>query len=192
MFDFESFYESIAQSLPDNSVIAEVGVADGASAIYLAESILNLGKTVQFYLIDDLSYGGGKQYRELWKNLRNADLLQHVEIMPKNSLEASCEFPDNHFDFVFIDASHRYELTKADVRLWHRKVKENCVLAGHDYNDGEGREVKMAVDEVIPKMVTRTDIPDRVFVPETVLHVLPTKKECGIWWVRKTFYAKLI
>lgn len=192
MFDFSGFYERIAESLPDGAVIAEVGVANGASAIYLAEAMLNRNKHFTFYLIDSLAYGGADQLRGLLKNLSKANLFDWVEVLPYSSLEAACRFPDGHFDFVFIDASHKYEWTKADIRLWYTKIKELGILAGHDYNDGpEGKEVKQAVDEVIPMSVTRTDIPDCIFEPENVLSIEKTTKGCGVWSIRKKWYVRL-
>lgn len=192
MFDFHSFYDRMAEQLPDGAVIAEVGVANGASAIFLAEAMLNRNKHFQFYLIDSLAYGGADQLRGLLKNLSKANLFDWVEVLPYSSLDASCRFPDGHFDFVFIDASHRYEWTKADIRLWYSKIKENGILAGHDYNDGpEGMEVKQAVDEVVPMSVTRNDIPDRIFDPENVLSIEKTTKGHGVWSIRKKWYVRL-
>ena len=141
MFDFSGFYLDTATELPKDAVIAEVGVGEGASAIYLAETLLNLGKKFTFYFIDSLAYGQDRQLRALIKNVGNAGLGHLVEIIPLSSVEAACRFPDNHFDFVFIDASHKTEETKADILLWYEKVKTGGVLAGHDYNKGEGEEV---------------------------------------------------
>ena len=59
--------------------------------------------------------------------------------------------------FVFIDASHLYEQTKADIRLWYRKVKDEGILAGHDLNQ---EPVGRAVREVIPYVITRDPIPN--------------------------------
>lgn len=176
MFDFESFYTKMADALPERSVIAEVGLADGASSIFLAETLLNFGKKFRLHLIDSLAYGGPDQLNTLLSNITKARLGHWVEILTFDSLNASCRFPDGHFDFVFIDASHRYELTKADIRLWHRKIKPEGLLAGHDYNDGEGAEVKMAVDEVVPK---------------ESLQVVETKKKFNVWWIKSPQYVQL-
>lgn len=191
MFDFADYYANVALNLPNNATIAEVGVADGASAIFLAETLLNQGKTFRLHLIDSLAYGGADQLNDLLRNVQAAGLADWLHVMPFDSLNASCRFPDDHFDFVFIDASHRYELTKADVRLWYRKVKCGGVLAGHDYNEGEGSEVKRAVDEVIPKKVTHFMGNGNIPRNETVLQIEPTQRELGVWWLRKQDYVSL-
>ncbi len=167
MFDFAPFYQRTAAQMPNGAKLAEIGIADGVSAIFLAEAMLNLGKEFQFYLVDSLAYGGMDQLHTIIKNVAAADLFKWVEIIPHDSLAASCRFPDNYFDFVFIDASHLYEPTKADIRLWYYKVKGTGILAGHDYHHVE---VNRAVAEVIPGMSLRTE---------------STEKECGVWWVMK-------
>jgi predicted O-methyltransferase YrrM len=185
MFDFEMFYKDMAIKMPNEAVIAEVGVAEGASAIYLAEQLLNLGKTFTFYLIDDLSYGRDMQLRILMKNVGNAHLAHLVEIVPLPSAEAACRFPDVHFDFVFIDASHKFEWTKADITLWYQKVKINGILAGHDYNDLEGAEVKQAVNMMFPKQ--KVVINGMRQFPLEIIH---TKKDLNVWKVRKSDQLK--
>lgn len=192
MFDFKDYYAEIAEYLPERSVIAEIGVADGVSSIFLAETLLNLKKKFKFYMIDSLAYGGPDQLNTIVQHIGNAGLGALVEIVAVDSLNASCRFPDNHFDFVFIDASHKFEFTKADIRLWYQKIKEGGVLAGHDYNEQEGLEVKRAVDLVIPTTVTRAPLADgQVFEPEPVLHIVETAREYGVWWLQKRFYLRM-
>jgi predicted O-methyltransferase YrrM len=188
MFDFKDFYRSIVRQMPKGAVMAEVGVADGASAIFLAEVMQETGKKFRLYLIDSLAYGGSDQLQTIVRNVLLSELpSKRIEIVPKDSLNASCQFPDGHFDFVFIDASHRYEETKADIRLWYRKIKEDGILAGHDYHHSP--EVKQAVDEVLPRTIVRAPLADgRIFEPENFLHTANTAKDFGVWWVQKKFY----
>lgn len=42
-------------------------------------------------------------------------------------------FPDNFFDFVYIDADHSYDGVKSDLHNWWSKVSVGGVLGGHDY-----------------------------------------------------------
>lgn len=187
MFDFKAFYDRMAKELPHDAVIAEVGVADGASALYLAEKLHEIGKTFKLYMIDNLDYGKQDQLRTIINNVMHSGLSEFIEILPYDSLHASCRFPDVHFDFVFIDASHKYEFTKADIRLWYRKVKENRILAGHDYNSDEGKEVLQAVNEVIPAYADYTNEKN----PIKVLQTEETEKGYGVWWVRKYWQIKI-
>lgn len=192
MFDFAAYYDEVAAALPNNCILAEVGVADGASAIYLAETLVEMGKTFKLYLIDSLAYGGQDQLNEIIKHVQRAGLSELCEIVAKDSLNASCQFADNHFDFVFIDASHQYEPTKADIRLWYHKVKMDGILAGHDYNQQEGQGVFLAVREVIPATFTRPPLADgQTFPEEVVRNIVATEKEYNVWWLQKKFYLTL-
>ena len=80
-------------------------------------------------------------------------------IIHKTSVEAAKEIPDGFFDFVFIDADHRYEYIYDDVRAWWPKVRNGGILMGHDYNGTLERRyggrvwgVKKAVDEFALEM----------------------------------------
>jgi predicted O-methyltransferase YrrM len=61
------------------------------------------------------------------------------------SLEASNLYEDESLDFVFLDASHKYDDLQADLKAWLPKVKNNGILAGHDY--GSWKEVTNAVND---------------------------------------------
>lgn len=169
MFDFEVFYQKVVNELPDGARICEVGVADGKSAIFLAEAMARQGKKYSLTMIDNLDYGHTGQLQEIIKNIQRSGQGENITFLPMSSLDASCKFPDEYFHFVFIDASHRYEETKADIRLWFKKMMPNCKLAGHDYNSGpEGVEVYRAVNEVIP--------PEHLQSEETSLGY-------GVWYI---------
>jgi hypothetical protein len=54
----------------------------------------------------------------------------------KHSTEAAQDFPDNYFDYIYIDGDHRYEPVKADLEAWYPKLKIGGVFGGHDYTMG--------------------------------------------------------
>ncbi len=56
-----------------------------------------------------------------------------VKIYRDYSYNTVREFPDEYFDFVFIDADHTYEGCKRDILDWYPKIKRGGVLCGHDY-----------------------------------------------------------
>lgn len=163
LFDYEDYYNWVAEWLPDNCRIAEIGIADGRSMIYLAAKLEELGKTCTLYAIDNMSYGGWKQTKEVVDHIVKSN-LKTITLLTVDSLIASCQFSDGFFDFVFIDASHKYEETKADISLWKRKIKVGGILAGHDYLGIA--EVRNAVDESLA---------------EHYIRVYKTLKNHGIW-----------
>ena len=189
MTDFEDFYKSVAKRLPNKARICEVGVADGKSSLMLADFMHSEGKEFTLVMVDSCDYGGKNQAHDIWTNIIQSG-YKNIEFLHMGSLDASCKFNDGYFDFVFIDASHEYEPTKADIRLWWHKVKDEGLLAGHDYFGHE--QVRSAVDELIPVSVTRSDIVGRIFEPEEVLVLMETHAGCGVWSVEKKHYVKLL
>lgn len=147
MCDFREYYRQVAEQLPSPCRVIEVGVADGHSAIFLAETLQSMGKKFQLVMVENMDYGKEEQQNTLLVNIIKSGLADHIRLVSLDSLIASCKFPDQWADFVFIDASHKYEQTKADIRLWFRKVRVGGILAGHDYHMDE---VNQAVKEVIP------------------------------------------
>ena len=167
MCDFQNYYDWVAEIIPNECRICEIGIADGFSAIYLAEKILNLGKSIErFVLVDNLDYGNFRQAQTIINHIIKSE-LKCFDFIQQSSLDASCNFPDGYFHHVFIDASHTFEGTKADARLWNYKVVDGYWLAGHDANmDG----VKEAIEHVIPK---------------EHLEIIATEKNLGVWKVQK-------
>lgn len=167
MFDFAEQYQRFANELPERSIIAEVGVSNGKSALFLASKLIEQNKEYQLEMIDNMAYGGAVQMQEIMRNIVNSG-LPNINLVPKDSLNASTGYPDELFDLVFLDSSHEYEPTKAELRCWIHKIKEGGILGGHDANY---TEVKNAITEVIP---------------EEMLHIEETEHKWGMWWMRKT------
>lgn len=189
MFDFHSFYDRIAEELPNECRIAEIGVANGASSLYLAQRLHELGKSFTLYMVDNLAYGGNDQLADIISNVQKSGLGESIVIMPVDSLNASLKFNDNSLHFVFDDGSHTYEGTKADIRLWWNKVSYGSILAGHDFNEQEGKGVLDAVTELLPRTILRPPIENQQeFEPEPFLEVVNTTKSLGVWAVRKQWY----
>lgn len=188
MFDFSHFYDRIAKELPNDCKVCEIGVADGHSALYLAERLHHYGKKFKLYMVDSMDYGGFEQMKTIYQNIIKSGLGEFIEVVPYESLEAAKKFNDGYLDFIYIDSSHSYDGTKAEIPVWYNKLKDECILAGHDWN---AKEVKQAVEEIVPKTFLRTDIQDRNFDVEKVLHSEETTKGWGVWWFRKQWYLKL-
>ena len=141
-----------------NLVGVEIGVGLGINA-YNILSTLDIKK---LYLIDP--YTMTKEKGVAGYHLKNASDNQYKEYSEKLKKEAIdklkpfedkiewifdySEFaakliPDD-LDFVYIDGNHDYEGVKKDIELYHEKVKQGGLVAGHDY---DGADVEKAVKE---------------------------------------------
>ena len=96
---------------------------------------------------------------EMYYNLVNfASKDKRITIIRDYSLNASKSFPDEYFDFVYLDADHTYAAVKADLEAWWRKVKKGGILAGHDYFKRFANGVTFGVIEAVDEFCDRNHI----------------------------------
>jgi hypothetical protein len=160
----------LLRRLPSGSIGAEIGVHEGE----FSEQILRIVKPRKLHLIDpwkyessdeyrDALYGGKAQGGQAEMNQRYDDVCNRfdgdikagrVTIHRGCSADVSGRFPDEYFDWVYIDGNHVYEFVKSDLELFFRKVKTGGYLAGDDYEQGRWWKggVKRAVDEFLKNM----------------------------------------
>lgn len=132
---------------------AEIGVRAGENTLNIVKSEF-IGK---LYLIDhyeahvessgiEITKEQQKDfYYKMFKNLHPyIDKLVFVSVA---SDFASTLFEDGYFDFVYIDAGHKYDEVQKDMSLWLPKVKYNGILCGHDFNNVSTPEVAKAVKD---------------------------------------------
>jgi len=152
----------LLKKLPKNSICAEVGVWKGT----LSKRIIKLTKPKRLILIDawasDMMHDNSdvqnltqNDFDLLYSNvLKKFSDNDEVEIIRKNSKEAVKIFPDEYFDWIYIDASHHYEDVLQDLELARLKVKKGGIIAGDDYINAVGKwglDVIKAVDNFAKK-----------------------------------------
>lgn len=158
----------------------EVGASNGANA----KDIISTWKGEELILVDTWGDHIPEMYRERtdWTDFQACynECLKLAEEFPnrihlerQRSLEAAPGYPDNFFDFVYIDAAHDKFSVTADIVAWYPKVKPGCLFAGHDYYN----------DTVWPAYCeVRGVVDDWIAFNKLTMHYTP---ECGSWWIIK-------
>jgi len=133
------WYNEICRNIKNGKII-EIGSFEGLSLSYIKDTIKSNNNTI--YCVEKYCR------KKLIKNTK----LWGVNLIRKDSILASKDFPDNYFDLVYIDADHSYEFVKKDIENWITKVKNKGIIAGHDY-DKHWPDVMRAVNELLPKRI---------------------------------------
>jgi hypothetical protein len=163
-FNFEQLYNDVLDNITDNSIFVEVGVWKGKSISYAVVEGINRNKNIKFYgvdtfegspdehMVNDQSVLDGMLYNEY--TINTDPISDYLTTIINDSVEASTLFEDGSVDFVFIDASHKYENVKADILAWLPKIKKGGSIGGHDYVSTPGHAdhgVYLAVNEILGK-----------------------------------------
>lgn len=147
--------------LPKNTVCAEIGVWRGD----FSQKILDHLNPQKLYLIDPWKYEpdyGSSWYGEKDKNQEFMDNIysnvaerfkndSKICIVRMSSAEAAKIFPDNYFNWIYLDANHTHLFVKQDLELFWPKIKNGGYLCGDDYStNGWWKDgVIKAVDEFV-------------------------------------------
>ena len=126
--------EKLLQQFPKKGIVAELGVDNGD----FSEKIMTYTAPVKLYLVDVWKtnrYNKNKM-NFVKKRFENEINLGRIVIIRGNSEKVLKKFDDNYFDWVYIDTTHSYLQTIKELKLCRLKVKENGIIAGHDYSKG--------------------------------------------------------
>ena len=130
---------------------AEIGVKGANNAINILKN-LNMEC---LYLVDAFKkYNGYKYWDKNYEPIAKKRLKKYgdeTDLMVDFSQDAVKQFQDGFFDFVYIDANHKYKYVKQDIELWYPKVKNDGILGGHDFKHGQYNDVYRAVMEFVDK-----------------------------------------
>jgi len=152
----------------------EIGVQNGNFSDVLLRSTLQKLYLVDCWDYQPQGYVDGANVDQNRQNLIYNNIKikyqnnKRVNIIKDFSINASSLFPDNYFDFVYIDANHSFEAVMQDLESWYPKVKLNGVIAGHDYLDDFASYTKFGVKSAVDKffqlkhkkvMSTMQDVP---------------------------------
>lgn len=164
-FDYQELYSFFIETCPDNGHILEIGSWKGKSSAYMAVEIINSKKKIRFDCIDTWLGTHADEYHALAvKKIDNKlfelflsnikPVANIINPIRKKSIDASLDYEDGSIDIIFIDADHSYESVIQDINCWLPKVKQNGILAGHDYITNYHHGVKAAVHQIFGNNIT--------------------------------------
>lgn len=122
--------EELLRHMPKNGIVAELGVYHGD----FAKNIFAITEPDKLYLIDYWPHIEDQQ--KCAENLKNELATGKVEMIEEMLEIALPTFPDYCFDWVYLDACHRYKPTATALAILARKVKRDGIIAGHDFCNG--------------------------------------------------------
>jgi len=120
--------EEMLTTIPKEGKVAELGVDEGD----FSDQIISITEPEKLFLVDEW---GTERYGEekMRKVKKRFDDHTEVSIVRERSEVALNNFEDGFFDLVYIDTTHSYEQTSVELDISQRKVKEDGIIAGHDY-----------------------------------------------------------
>lgn len=175
----DDYLEYVKTLLPENPKVLEIGVEHGI----FSGKIMDVLQPSELHLLDPWEFNVAKGLFYQEAHLRNiptaySNVNMQIEIERKYEKEIAegivhihrgyshdlvDRFEVGYFDFVYLDGCHLYESVKQDIEDYHKKVKPEGILGGHDYISKEtlfvqqgvtytnqlGYGIKQAVDEFL-------------------------------------------
>jgi hypothetical protein len=133
--------------MPKNGIVAEVGVAYGD----FSQKIIDAISPKKIYAIDHfnqnnpfVNYWGRDDFardnmpHQQWYENRFKTEIESGMMETRQGLSWDCisKFPDDYFDYVYLDAAHDYHSVKKDIELIGNKVKNGGFIQFNDYCNG--------------------------------------------------------
>ena len=127
--------------LPKNAICAELGCGKGP----FSRLILQITDPKRFFIVDPYWKAYGDKYP--YRNSETYDYFKRAmdKIRPCKNYDCVTfvieydtiflsDYPDNFFDWIYLDTSHEYEQTLKELALLKTKIKDEGLICGHDYN----------------------------------------------------------
>lgn len=152
----EMFLRVLADFIPTGSIGCEIGVLHGD----FSKKILDEIKPEELYLIDpfykneetysngvNTAYSTEENYQSVLQRFNEEIINSQVFVCRGFSYDLVDRFLNKTFDWIYHDGSHKYKDIKKDLNDWLPKMKDNAIIAGHDYIELEDFGVIQAVNE---------------------------------------------
>ena len=136
----------VVDMLPKSGIGAEIGVWKGE----FSSQLLQGANPQRLYLIDPWQTQNDSIHRKAWYGVDRGENMEEiyqgvmkqfaseraegtVVVRRGASQDVLREFPDGHFDFIYIDGDHEYSAVRQDCFLAFEKVRVGGLICGDDY-----------------------------------------------------------
>lgn len=143
-FNYSETYDIIADLIPDDGIIVEIGSFLGRSTHYLATSLMNANKEdVKIYCVD--TFEGSSEHANIklpkdFSHIFRDNLKFFIGRNMVHVLQGRSDDPkilerieEATVDYIMVDGAHEYDAVKDDIVNWWPKLKPEGVMCGDDY-----------------------------------------------------------
>ena len=139
----------VLKILSEDKICLEIGSLYGRSTVAMAD-VAKKVFSVDTHIADGSGIGQlDIGYTSLFTFLENINGYSNIGVCVGDSKSIIPMFPDDFFDFIFIDGEHGFDSVINDTSVSWPKLKIYGVLAFHDYNAWEG--VTKAINDCFKK-----------------------------------------
>ena len=157
--------------------VLEIGVWRGE---YAHEILSRYHHTIEEYvMIEPAEKITGSMRPELKQRLKEFPFqfpgtkFRHLNEL---SVTASALFPDEYFDWIYIDALHTYKGVRDDIQYYWPKLKPGGLFSGHDFTS----KVSQAPDLILAPWSGRRDGKEKVGFPGSYRAVIQHSRSVAL------------
>lgn len=135
--------EALLAHLPSRGVVCEVGVWEGEFSL----RILDIARPRELHLID------AELHRLDRRLLAPGREAREIVLHEGDSADCLGRLPDHHFDWIYVDADHRFEGVSRDIAAARAKVKPEGFLVFNDYIRWTRRSTEYGVIPAVNRLI---------------------------------------
>jgi predicted O-methyltransferase YrrM len=140
----------LAEMLPDNPTVVNIGAGGGTSALAMLEARADL----RLWTVDLQRESSPLGCLEGEMNaLRNAGVAYEGRYWQIWNDSKSVDWTEGPVDLVFIDGDHSYEGCRGDIKAWLPRIKRGGLLALHDYHKPPDDKPHPGVDQAVDELL---------------------------------------
>jgi predicted O-methyltransferase YrrM len=149
-FNMEAQYLELLDATPEGGTFVELGCYKGKSTSFIGVEIHKQKRDINFFAIDSFegatnstdanevkAYEGISEIEEAY-TYNVSQIGNKIKTIVSLTDEAAQYFEDGSVDVLFVDAGHSREAVLNDLKAWYPKMKNNSIMAGHDWTSWPG------------------------------------------------------